>query len=335
MKNFNSDRGVNKNANHALFMLKVHLFILITATYLIFAKGFPWIEADFQFNVSKNSIKVFALSTDKEVNALQIQGRNGRFYDVHGITNILFMLPVAVLGNFVNKILIGKTGHFLSFLSSLSGIMVVASACLIFFSILSIWKIPLSIRLYTTLLLAFFTIIFPYAITNYEGNLNMLFILSGLCGFFYFLEKNKLRYLIFSGIFTGLAINTREFSWIFLFCISGFILRRSLKEKNIWIAGIFLFAVAPFLIIWGWYNWLRTGLFYVTPITQGILNGKWSMLAPTDSIVAGLKGLLLSKGGSIFIYSPILLVSIFGWREFFRKRKNECALVFCIITCAC
>ena len=38
----------------------------------------------------------------------------------------------------------------------------------------------LKISFYTTLCLAFLTIVFPYSSNNYEGNLNMLFILSSL-----------------------------------------------------------------------------------------------------------------------------------------------------------
>lgn len=85
------------------------------------------------------------------------------------------------------------------------------------------------------------------------------------------------------------------------------------------------------MIFWGYYNWLRTGHLYLSPIASGIMSGRWSQLAPKQSIMFGLRGLLLSKGGNIFAYSPILLLSMFGWKVFFKERKKECIFILSII----
>lgn len=325
--------GVNEMYN--LFKFKACLLLLIAVVYLIFASGAPWVEAGNQLMVSKNLVYNLSLSTEKSTTGLDVQGKNGRWYDPHGITNILFMLPIAILesaiNKTINKIADKNVKDFISFLGALTGVVVNSLASLVFFSILWLWGRSLRICLYTTLCLAFLTIVFPYASNNYEGNLNMLFILSSLYFLFNFLKKNKLFYLVLSGTLTGLAINTREFSLIFLLCMGAFIFWTALKERNIKIFTVFSATMFPFLILWGWYDWLRSGFFYLTPITEGILSGRWSHLTPTHSAVLGLKGLLLSKGGSIFVYSPILIFSVFGWREFFRSRKKECSLVLCIV----
>ncbi len=318
-----------------ILKFKACLLLLIVVVYLIFASGVPWVEAHLQLMVSRNLVHNLSLSTDKSTTAIDVQGRNGRWYDPHGITNILFMLPITILEPAINKtiyeIIDKNEKDFISSLTAVTGVVVNSLVCLVFFSILLLWGRPLKICLYATLCLAFLTIVFPYASNNYEGNLNMLFILSSLYFLLSFLKKNKLSHLVLSGTFTGLAVNTREFSWIFLLCICAFIFWTALKEGSIRIPAVFLAAMFPLLILWGWYNWLRTGSFYLTPIIEGILSGRWSSFTPTYSALLGLKGLLLSKGGSIFVYSPIFIFSIFGWREFFRMRKRECFLVLCIV----
>lgn len=315
-----------------MFKFKICLLLLIILIYLLFVSGIPWVEATQQLQITKGLVREGFLSTKEQVYETQVRGRYDRWYDCHGLTNIYLMLPIVIFGEFLNKVINKDTAEFTLFLTAMTGVLVNALACLFFFLILLLFGRPLRACFYSTLCLAFLTMVFPYASNNFEGNLNMLFILSSLYFLFSFRKKRKLAYLIYSGMFAGLAINTREFSWLFLFCIITFIFWPALKEKKLKIAIIFFAGTAPFLIIWGYYNWLRTGFFYLTPnIIKIFLQGKVPGLTPSCNILLGLKGLLLSKGASIFIYSPVLILSMFGWKGFFRQRKGECLLILYII----
>lgn len=159
-------------------------------------------------------------------------GIENRWYDPHGATNILLMVPVAYSEKLFDKYDDKNVDYFLSFLGALTGVVVNSLACLVFFSILFLLGRPLKVCFYTTLCLAFLTLVFPYSSTNYEGNLNMLFMLSALYFIFSFLKANKSHYLIFSGVFSGLAVNTRDFALIFLFCIIMFVFILTLKQKK-------------------------------------------------------------------------------------------------------
>ena len=128
-----------------------------------------------------------------------------------------------------------------------------------------------------------------------------------------------------------LAINTREFAFIYLFCMVIFIILRFPKKEVAKILGLILIGIFPFLILFGYYNWVRTGSFYLTAFMATMLSGKWLYRAPTGNIVVGLKGLLLSKGGSIFIYSPILILAMLGWKRFYQDKKTECFFILSIV----
>lgn len=318
-----------------MFKLKVHLFLLVATVYLLCASGTPWIEADYQLQVARNLLRHHSLSAEKPFNTLSIKGINGRWYDYHGMTNVFVLLPVAsleplVVGKIQNK---DNANRLISFLGALTGIIVSSLISLVFFSTLLLFKRPLRSCLYATLCLAFLTIFFPYSSKNYEASLNALFMLSALYFLFAFCERKGIFNLICSGAFAGLALNTRDFSLIFVFCVFFFLIWMSWREKDYKIIVVFLVALAPFLFYLGWTNWLRTGVFYLSPIAAGILRNApgYGGAAPSSNILLGLRGLLFSKGGSIFVYSPVCLISLFGLRSFIQNKRLECLLVLSII----
>jgi len=310
---------------------KIHLFTLIATIYLLFSSGFIWSEADAQLKAALRLVKTQCLSTENKISALQIKGTDGRWYDMHGLTNVFALMPAAFLGSIVEKIINVDINQLLFFLSSLIGIIVNSFTCLVFFSILYLFGRSLKTCFYSTMCLAFLTIIFAYACKSYEGNLNTLFILSSLYFLFNFLEKKHFFLLVLCGIFTGLSINTRDFSWLFLICITVFMLWISWEQRKPKAILIFLIVLLPFLILWMYYNLRTTGVFYLSPMVAYILRVADVQHLPSGSILSGLKGLLLSKGGSIFVYSPILVFSLFGWKGFFRAKKKEAVLCFSIV----
>ncbi|MDD2889053.1 MAG: glycosyltransferase family 39 protein [bacterium] len=316
---------------NSLLKFKTSLFFLIAAIYLLFAKGLPWVEADFQLEISRNLVQRHSPSLAKQTNdTLLVQGKNGDWYDWHGITNVFLMTPIAMCEPIVSKVIHkdGGVKQVISFWGALTGVVVNALACVVFFSLLCSLGMSLKVSFYTTLCLAFLTIVFPYSSTNYEGNLNMLFIVSSLYFLFEFLKKQRLWYLVFCGVFAGLTINTRDLSYVFLFFVFVFIFLIALREKNFKIIFVFLIGVAPFFFLWGWYNWIRTGGFFISPSARTVLNKGYYYI---DSIAIGVQKTVFNKNKNIFLYSPILILSILGWNQFFREKKKECILILSVV----
>jgi hypothetical protein len=82
--------------------------------------------------------------------------------------------------------------------------------------------------------------------------------------------------------------------------------------------------LTPFVCWQLYYNHLRTGNPLMSPVqgpqyaANNALNG---------DVLAGLTGLLFSPGKSIFIYSPIALLSIIVMRRFFKNHSYEATFV--------
>jgi hypothetical protein len=91
----------------------------------------------------------------------------------------------------------------------------------------------------------------------------------------------------------------------------------------------FFFGLSPFVALWGYYNWLRTGYFYLSAQVVDILGGEGN--PPIGNIAVGLKSILFSYKTSMFCYSPILVLSILGWRQFIAKRKWESSLCLAVV----
>ena len=187
------------------------------------------------------------------------------------------------------------------------------------------------ISFYTTLCFAFLTIFFVYGTNNYEGNLNTLFLLSSIYFLFLFQKKNRFIFLVLAASFIGLALNTRiELSIIFLFGIICVALYYSVNKKSPSIAIVFFLSLLPFIFLWGWYNWIRTGSFFLTPFVR-MSKMNFCPNPPEQDLWLGIRSLFLSRGGSIFLFSPILLITIFGWKDFFEKKGDQGLILFFLI----
>ena len=66
----------------------------------------------------------------------------------------------------------------------------------------------------------------------------------------------------------------------------------------------------------GWYGWVRWGSVLATGY-GGVTRGFWR-----ENPVAGLWGLLLSPGKSLFLFSPPLILALFGLRRFLARRRD-------------
>lgn len=301
---------------------KLALFLLVLTVYMLFSSGTP-LEGEQQLDVARIVLREGALSThstDVTFAAYGLKGINGKFYDCHGITNVLLMLPVAILEWVANHFGIENRKAF-SLLGSLSGAVINSLACLVFFQILQEFKRPLKVSLYATLCLAFGTIVFPYASHNYEGNLNMLLILGSLYFAFKYNRKRRMVDLFWCSNLAGLAINSRELSWLFLLSLALYLLSVTLREKQtkalLWFAGF----LAPYIAFWGYYNYIRTGS-ALLPATIKVTDSVVGSAISYD-LLTGFSKLLISPGGSIFLYSPVLILGVLGMGRFLKEERKD------------
>ena len=81
-----------------------------------------------------------------------------------------------------------------------------------------------------------------------------------------------------------------------------------------------LVTLIPFVLWQCWYNYLRTGIFYKSPVQTAVYA---SNNALDGNLFVGITGLLFSPGKSIFVYAPLLIVSILLFKKFYREHQKE------------
>jgi hypothetical protein len=81
-----------------------------------------------------------------------------------------------------------------------------------------------------------------------------------------------------------------------------------------------LLTVLPFVGFQFWYNVLRTGIFYKSPVQTAAYADNNAL---DGNIFVGIGGLLLSPGKSLFIYAPLLILSILLFKKFYGEYQKE------------
>lgn len=216
-------------------------------------------------------------------------------------------------------------GHFERFIVSFFNVIVGAlSGVFFFYLILTITKSNW-ISFYTTFIYLFGSLIFSYSGTFFSEPLCTLFIILS----FLFILKNErndksgnheLRNYFYSGLFLGLAITTHISAVLSVPFYYMFILGQNSKIKlelrQLFRSNFyFSFGLAIFCVLLLYYNYARFGSIFETGRSADPL----FHYAIYTNTLPGLYGLLFGAGKGIFIYSPIVLLSIFFWKPFHQK----------------
>src|ERR1043166_5480819 len=99
--------------------------------------------------------------------------------------------------------------------------------------------------------------------------------------------------------------------------------RRFNTRQTIWLVVTALLPFALVVVVQLWHNNLRFGSALALGYEQG-RDGEYGFATP---LWVGLYGTLLSSGRSLFLYSPLCLLTFFGARDFFKRAPAEAALV--------
>ena len=219
-------------------------------------------------------------------------------------------------------------GQYTRFVVSfLNSIISAISGVFFYFVLLSITKSKI-ISFYTTFLYSFGCIIFPYTGTFFSEPLCTLFVILS----FLFIVKNeteneknpKINHNYFvSGLFLGLAIATHITAVLSVPFYYMFILGQTFKGKfdlsRCVVSGLyFTFGLVIFSGLLLFYNFARFGNIFETGRSADPLYH----YAIYSNPLIGLYGLLFSPGKGLFIYSPIVFLSIIFWKSFHNSYKH-------------
>jgi Dolichyl-phosphate-mannose-protein mannosyltransferase len=261
---------------------------------------------------------------------------NGKFYLSHEIGNVLFLLPTALLNRFIKSDLTGLLGdRHAGFLSSFvvsfqAGIYCAITATIFFATLRTKFSLRIAPSFWATVCLVTTTFFWTYSRSLYDG----VFCTTLLTLSFFLLVNygvnHKILYLIGCYLALGLGLITRLSMVIAIVASFLYLWKTSRSFKEI-IARTCtgLLVLLPFVVWQGWYNHLRTGLFYLSPVqtsqyaTNNALDG---------NLLIGLTGLLFSPGKSIVVYAPLLILSLLLFKKFYRRYPNEALYILVLST---
>jgi hypothetical protein len=297
------------------------LFLCVLGVYLLSTGGsLTTTDAVITFDLTKSLVERHSIALSGDIIGHgRNRGADGRFYSQHGIGVSLYGVPFFCAG----KILEARLGGRLpkadvltkAFVDTGSAVAAAASVALFY---LFAWHVTRNARAssFAAACLGWGTALWPYSKFGFNQPLATLLLVAAV-----FLAWSALRYgedwqLFWAGILVGAAWLTRHEMvlagipiGLWVIALSNGDRFRLLRRLSFFAPGILLFG-----ILWGYYNYLRFHHWFESGYTPAFG-------------VSGYAGLLFSPGASVFLYSPIALVGILGWRHLARHDPATAWLV--------
>ncbi len=266
-------------------------------------------------------------------------------YPVHckyGITHLIMAIPLYLAGKGFYSIIPTGFDWATIFTTSLMQFTSAAACGIMFLTCLQLgysrW-----VSLATALIMAFATITWPYSKHYFTEPLTATLMLASLWQLLRFKNRQKASGLLFSGLLLGLAgLNSPQVFMLVVPVMGIYVLyllypRPDGRCQN-WsqFTVLLLFYCIPLglcLLAQLGYNYLR----YDTPFATGYAGdrGYPSLIydgSPGWSLAwwVGLEGYLFTPGKSVFLYSPVLVLSAVALNQFYKRNRHEAVLLIFI-----
>jgi 4-amino-4-deoxy-L-arabinose transferase-like glycosyltransferase len=304
------------------------VFIFFWALFALSNSGFDNSEGIFHYEVAVQMVKHGQLGFDKLPSGVFQLAPNGKAYASHEIGNTLFMLPIAFINVIMKDVLSGfvspdKIVLLQNFILSFQAGVYSAITATAFFAILHarflVAKIP---SFLATLCLALTTYFWTYSRNLYDGVLSATLLTLSFFLLLTYRQKNKSWYLFGCFICLGFAFITRISMILAILVTCAYLLiayrpTLSTRIQEFFLAGL---TFLPFIVWQCWYNYLRTGIFYQSPVQTAAYAENNAL---DGNILLGITGVLISPGKSILIYVPLLIVSALLFKKFYQEHQKE------------
>ncbi len=323
----------DKNKRRTL-ALSMGLFLF--AIYLFsYRGGFHSVDEVSMFAVTESLVKFGRVHTDQiawtqwtttQAEAQGFFGLDGHVYSKKGLGLSLAQVPFYWPGLILPNVGMLQTVSLLN-----ACITAVTGLILLMF----VWRLNFSTAtaVITTLIYGVATIVFIYAKYLFSEPLAGFLLLLAAYMLFTYRQEGGLRHVAIAGLAAGLTVLTRANN-LFLLPVFGLYLLQGIGEPipkkraqagQVWRIGKFahslirplaVFGLAlaiPGVILMG-YNATRSG----NPLQTG-----YDLTLFSPNVLLGLYKLLFSPLRGLFIYSPILLLSLPGWWLLRRSQAAE------------
>jgi hypothetical protein len=270
-----------------------------------------------------------------------VHGRGGKLFDWYGIGQPLLMLPADILGSFVERLPVfseynGNDPSVRNIVVSYStNILISVLTALVCVRFLGLLGFSVREAIAGALALLFCTTHLHYSQNMMENNYILLLTLAGFSFQYEWLRTGSRRSLLIGSLALGLNLLTRLTTGldllgvgVFLLLVSWFDLvrGRAFWERFVVYAKTAAPVYAVFLVIDRLYQYYRFGSFFNTYVHYFAVEHR--LLDPTlpatypfeNPFHAGFLGALFSAEKSIFLFDPLLVLTILiaalAWKRF-------------------
>jgi hypothetical protein len=256
-------------------------------------------------------------------------GAEGHYYSKYGIGQSLIAIPLYLGGLILGRVVTSPGIHFLTrFSTAMLNPLVSALVCALVFGFCTRLGLPTRSAVTLTLVYGLGTIAWPYSKTFYSEPLVTMFLLASVYVLVFLKNTGRMVRLLLAGGLWGASILVKLTALIVAPALLLYLVARG-REKGKHprdLIGDLALLLAPVLgsvsVIF-WYNAVRFGSGFDT----GYRAVNWSLAGG----VMGLYGLLVSPGRGIFLYMPIVILSVPALLNFYKQHKWEAALFSLII----
>ena len=308
----------------------VFLFLLSFTVYTVTAGGHFYSSDSWEAFLSTESIVEYhslqivkpSFEGESPPSWLLFHTPDGKIYSRYGLGQTVLFIPFYLAGRLMNPN--AELTHFSDFAKYFYLTDFLFNPTITAFTAAAMFylgrKIGFSERMSVALALifCFATQAWPYAKTLYNGPL------VGLCvsvSTYYLWSPKRRLDLLWAGLLAGFAGFVRYEFMIFGIPIGLYILcvwRGSLRNRlSAW--ACFCIPLIGWVVVNALYDFARVGSIFVTPLRP---NPGYD-----TPILQGLYGLLFSPGVGLFVYSPILILSLVGFYDFWQRNKKGLVLL--------
>lgn len=289
-----------------------------------------WGDANPVFEVAQSLLAKGTVSVDVRWPADAEPGRAGKYYAFQPLLGSLVHVPGAALRGAVRGL--WPESPRLDDLSMpwavhLGPAALGAFVCVLFFGLCRRHGISPGISTVATVTLGLASGIWVYARSPYTEIAQAACFNAFLVELIETLRDPNARNARRMGLWAGLLINTKV---VFAAALPGpaLLIAWTLRRNPRLLLVVLLWAGAamlPGIALCLYYNWLRFG----SVLNAGYNEHYGAILFERGRLWSGLWGLFLSPGKSIFLYSPPILVALFGLRPLWREHRTT-ALAFLV-----
>lgn len=255
-------------------------------------------------------------------------GAEGHYYSKYGIGQSLIAIPLYLAGLILGRVVTSPSIHFLTrFSTAMLNPLVSALGCALVFGFCTRFGFPTRSAVTLTLIYGLSTIAWPYSKTFYNEPLVTMFLLASVYVLVSRKSTDRTKLLLAGGLW-GASILVKLTALIVAPALLLYLVARGQEKgqhpRNLVRDLVLLLApVLGSLSVIFWYNAVRFGSGFDT----GYRAVNWSLTGG----VMGLYGLLFSPGRGLFLYMPIVILSVPALLNFYRQHKWDATLFSLII----